>query len=397
MMPTPSRSIGADAAPARTAVSLARLSLSRFRCYRAATLEVDARPVVLTGPNGAGKTNLLEAISLLAPGRGLRRARLDELDRRPPDGAGDGEAWAVAARLKGPAGTIDIGTGREPGDGSQRRTVKIDGRLVRGQRALAEVVSVVWLVPAMDRLLEGGAGERRRFLDRLVYGFDAGHADRVAAYDRALSERARLLRADGPADAAWLAALEAQMAQHGIAIAAARREVAARLDRAVGVGPFPKARLAVVGPVEAWLEAVPALAAEETLAARLAESRGRDRESGGAAWGPHRADLKVDHPARGLAAAECSTGEQKALLISILLAHARAQGEALGSVPLLLLDEVAAHLDALRRAALFEELVGLGGQSWLTGTDEALFEGLGERAQFCRVRAGTLALAQAGR
>jgi DNA replication and repair protein RecF len=374
-------------APARLAVG--RLTLSQFRCYEAARIETDPRPVVLTGPNGAGKTNLLEALSFLAPGRGLRRARLGDVDRRAPSGATLG-LWAVAAELDGLTGRLSVGTGRE--DAAERRTVKIDGRKARGAAALAGHVAMVWLTPQMDRLFLEGPGARRRFLDRLVYGFDPDHAGRVAAYDHALRERTRLLR-EGPADAAWLAALEDTMARHGIAIAAARADAVARIDEALAgaSGPFPRARLGLQGALESWLGQGPALAAEDRLRAGLAASRRQDSETGGAALGPHRSDLAVRHAGNGMAAELCSTGEQKALLIAILLAHARLQAAQRGAAPIMLLDEVAAHLDELRRRALFAEILGLGAQAWLTGTDPALFAGLGEAAQFFAVRDARIA------
>ncbi|MEX2008950.1 MAG: DNA replication/repair protein RecF, partial [Dongiaceae bacterium] len=393
------------AVPARTTAvqgpagaALLRLDLSDFRCYARATIEVDARPVVATGPNGAGKTNLLEAISFLAPGRGLRHARLGAVDRRVTGEAAAANAaprpWAVAARLARPEGVIEIGTGRDPAAERPRRAVKIDGAFVRGPAAFADLVGVLWLTPDMDRLFLDGPAERRRFLDRLVYGFDPDHAARVAAYDHALRERARLLRdARGAGEAGWLAVLEEQMAARGVAIAAARRELVARLEIAIAaaVGRFPRPGLGVDGAVEQWLDAMPALAAEEALRDRLAAARRHDAETGGAAWGPHRSDFAVTHLGRGLPAAECSTGEQKALLISVVLAQARLQAAVRGAPPVLLLDEVAAHLDAVRRAALFDEILALGAQAWLTGTDEALFAPLGDDAQFLRVRDAAIA------
>jgi DNA replication and repair protein RecF len=389
-------SLRAAAAPARLAVT--RLTLTDFRLYAAARLVVDERPVVLTGPNGAGKTNLLEAISFLAPGRGLRRAKLAEIDRRvPPARATDRTpgAWALAATAATARGAVQIGTGRDAAsDSGERRLVRIDGAPAKTQAALAEHMSLVWLTPQMDRLFLEGSAPRRRFLDRLVYGFDPEHAQRVGTYEQAMRERARLLR-ERPADPAWLGALEERMAGHGIAIAAARRDVTARLDQVCRTSrePFPGARLAQAGEVAEWLETMPALAAEERLRERLAAARGIDGESGATTVGPHRGDFVVRHADKGLAAAECSTGEQKALLLAVLLAQARLQTELRGVAPVMLLDEVTAHLDATRRAALFAEIAALGVQAWLTGTDAALFAPLGEGAQFFGVADGEIAAA----
>ncbi len=377
--------------------AILRLALTDFRGYSAARLAVEAAPVVLTGPNGAGKTNLLEALSFLAPGRGLRRAKLGEIDRRVRNadgtmGAPAGGVWAVHAAAATPKGPIEIGTGREAGEGGERRIVRIDGATARSQAALAGHLTLVWLTPAMDRLfIEANAG-RRRFFDRLVYGFDPEHAARVSAYEQAMRERARLLR-DGPQDPAWLDTLEDTMATAGVAIAAARREVAARLDRvcAAAQGAFPAARLELEGEIESALESRPALAAEEAFRTRLAALRAQDRESGTTAVGPHRSDLMVRHASTGMAAAEGSTGEQKALLIAIVLGHARLQAELRAMAPVLLLDEVAAHLDRTRRAALFGELLALDAQTWLTGTDAELFAGLRGRGQFFAVADATLA------
>jgi DNA replication and repair protein RecF len=389
-----------EAAGGFQAVSVRRLDVTNFRCYPAARLDVDARPVVLTGPNGAGKTNLLEAISFLAPGRGLRRARLSEIDHRPGSAGVPIEAtgtlhatgwsagaWAVSTVLDTPSGEVHIGTGRDASSlSSERRVLRIDGVAARGQAALADHVTLVWLTPQMDRLFVEGASARRRFLDRLVLGFDRDHGTRVAEYEHALRERARLLR-DGPADPAWLAALEDTLARQGVAVAASRREVTQRLDRSCrdGIGPFPVARLALIGTAESWLATMPALAAEDRLRAELEAGRRIDRASGVTLVGPHRSDLAVRHGGRDVAAAECSTGEQKALLISILLAHARLQSMDRGQPPVMLLDEVAAHLDRGRRAALYDEISALGCQAWLTGTDEVLFDGLRGRAQFYQV------------
>jgi len=377
-----------DVAADRGIAAITRLTLSDFRCYARLRVDVGREPVVLTGPNGAGKTNVLEALSFLAPGRGLRRAKLTEPDRRATDGTSCGP-WAVAVMLETSLGTRSIGTGRE-GDGGERRSVRIDGRTAH-QKDLSAVLSVVWLAPDMDRLFLEGPSARRRFLDRLVFGFDPEHAGRVAAYEHCLRERSRLL-AEGSADPAWLDALEDGMARHGIAIAAARAMVAARLDRAAaeGIGPFPSAAVALTGDVHDWLAEMPALAAEERLRAALASARSMDAQLGGASAGPHRADLAVRFADKGRPAAECSTGEQKALLLSIILAVARELTVERGQPPLLLLDEVVAHLDGARRAALFDEIAALGAQAWLTGTDDELFAGLRGRAQFFRVLDATL-------
>jgi DNA replication and repair protein RecF len=376
------------------AVAVVRVSLSNFRCYGDLRLEPGREPVVLTGPNGAGKTNLLEALSFLAPGRGLRRAKLGEVDRRA--GALSTGPWAVATVVETPAGPVEIGTGREgrlaeDSGRTEKRIVKIDGNVQRGQVALGAQLAVIWMIPEMDRLFDDGPSPRRRFLDRLVVVFDPEHAGRIAAYEHALSERARLL-AEKSGDAAWLDALEDTMARHGIAVAAARGHTAQRLHRAAaqGIGPFPSARIAVTGEVDRWLAEMPALAAEDRLRDRLAASRGADAETGGASAGPHRSDLDVRFAAKDMPARQCSTGEQKALLISMLLAQARELKAERGAPPLLLLDEVVAHLDAARRGALFDEIAALQAQAWLTGTDDELFTGLRGRARFFRVADATV-------
>jgi DNA replication and repair protein RecF len=371
-------------------VGVRRLVLTEFRNYRSTRLDLDAGPVVLTGPNGAGKTNLLEAISFLSPGRGLRNARLSDVDRRGGSANGEVAPWAVAVTIETRRGAVRIGTGRESAE-DERRAVRIDGEPARGQAALAECLGVLWLTPQMDRLFLEGPGGRRRFLDRLVLGLDPAHAGRVARYEQAMRERSRLLR-DGVADPAWLRAVEETMAEQGVAVAAARREAVERLDRvcAEAEGPFPRACLDLQGTVEDWLGSMPALAAEEKFKAGLAESRTVDAASGGAGLGPHRSDLAVTHAEKRVAADQASTGEQKALLISIVLAQAGLQRELRGEPPILLLDEVAAHLDAARRDALFVILAGLESQTWLTGTDAALFAPLRETARFVSVADGAL-------
>jgi DNA replication and repair protein RecF len=381
-------------------VGVVRLVLTDFRNYRSARLDLDPGPVVVTGPNGAGKTNLLEAVSFLSPGRGLRHARLGEIDRRDGVTEPGAAGWTVAATVETRRGTIRIGTGRDAAVGLQptglsrggeRRVIRIDGEPARGQAALGERLGVLWLTPQMDRLFVEGPAGRRRFLDRLVLGLDPAHATRVAGYEQALRERSRLLR-DGPADPVWLVALEEVMAQQGVAVAAGRRDAIERLDRmcATADGPFPRARLNLVGTIEDWLGAMPALEAEERFKAALVQNRAGDALAGGAALGPHRSDLGVVHGEKGIAAESASTGEQKALLIAILLAHAALQRASRGEPPLLLLDEVAAHLDATRRAALFEALVELESQVWITGTDAALFAPLRQSARFLSVAEGTL-------
>ena len=391
--------------PRSGSVGVTRLALTDFRNYRAARLDLGAGPVVLTGANGAGKTNLLEAVSVLSPGRGLRNARLADIDRRSADGEA-GSCWAVAATVETRHGPVKIGTGRDPAVGAnlqpagstrgERRVVRIDGETARSQAALGEIIGVTWLTPQMDRLFIEGPSARRRFLDRLVLGLDPAHAARVSSYEHAMRERTRLLR-DGQAsnqlgDSAWLGAIEETMAAQGVAVAAARRDAVERLDDAcrAAEGPFPRARLSLAGTVEAWLDELPALAAEDRFRAALKNGRGVDAVAGGAIIGPHRSDLTVSHADRGIPADNLSTGEQKALLISLVLAHARLQRRTRGESPLLLLDEVAAHLDAARRDALFATLLALESQVWLTGTDAALFAPLHAAARFLSVSDGAL-------
>ena len=366
-------------------VALQQISLTNFRCYEHIKLKVDSRSVVLTGPNGAGKTNLLEAISLLAPGRGLRRARIEDMDRRHKlKNVGTSE-WSIAALIETPMGEIQIGTGRNKTAGS-RRIVRINGADTRSQNALAEYFDAVWLTPQMDRLFAEGAAERRRFFDRLAFGFDSAHAGRINAYNHAMRERMSLLRSNTGNDL-WLDKLEQSMAERGVAIAAARRELAARLDKAslCTSGCFPVAGVTAIGLVEGWLNNVPALEAEQRFAIELKKNRRRDGESGNTEFGPHRSDFFVVHIAKDLPAAQCSTGEQKALLIAIILANTRLHARERNRIPLLLLDEVAAHLDAKRRKALFDEIYNLGAQAWLTGTDLAFFESFGDNAQYVSV------------
>ncbi len=375
----------ADFAPGAQAFPLAvrRLVIGDFRNYSHARLVIEPGPVLLTGENGAGKTNLLEAVSMLTPGRGLRRARMAEMDRM------DGGPWTVAARVDSACGPVDIGTGRDP-DG-ERRIVRVNGAPAPAVSVLGDYMGVVWLTPQMDGLFQDSGSSRRRFLDRLVYGFDTGHAARVSACERAIRERARLLRVGGRDDA-WLSALEGRIAEYGVAIAASRRDLVARLNQVCqkSDGPFPGARLVLEGALDRWLEEKPAQEAEARCREALRAGRPEDSRSGGAAAGPQRSDLEVVHLGRDMPARLCSTGEQKALLIAIVLGHAALRTAELGAAPVLLLDEVAAHLDSLRRAALFERLLSLNGQFWLTGTDPDLFGSLASRAQSFSITAGSV-------
>jgi DNA replication and repair protein RecF len=373
--------------PALPPLALTRLTLTRFRSYPALDLGTQAPVVVLAGENGAGKTNLLEAISLLVPGRGLRGARMAELGHR--EAWGEAGPWAVAGRFATPLGPLTLGTGVEEPTAT-RRTFRLDGAAPRSQAEIAARVAAVWLTPQMDRLFQDGTAARRRFLDRLVWALEPAHAREVAAYETAMAERNRLL-AGGRADPAWLTALEDQMARHGVAVAAARRALAARLDAALAggvAGAFPAARVAVACSLDAALAEAPALAAEEMFRSALAAARAGDAAAGGARQGPHRADLSLTHASKGLPAALCSTGEQKALLVGLVLAHATLITAARGVAPILLLDEVAAHLDATRRAALFEALPTLGAQAFLTGTEAEVFRPLAAASLMLAVRPG---------
>jgi len=381
------------AAPALLAVR--QLRLTNFRNYQQLRLDCDVTPVVLVGDNGVGKTNLLEALSFLVPGRGLRRARLDEVGLRALSTTAPGLDWAVAATLDTPEGRLTVGTGLESPKsegGLLRRAVRIDGRPATSQTALGRHVAAVWLTPQLDRLFLDGSSERRRFLDRLVTALHPEHAGDVAAYENAQRQRARLL-AEGNRDPHWFTALEDTMARHGVALATNRADTVHRLDAAarLGVGPFPRATLAMKGEVDGWVATMAAIDAEDHLRARLAAVRLRDAEAGTTSVGPHRSDFTVWHLDLDLPAAEGSTGQQKAMLVSIALAHARLVALSRGKPPLLLLDEIAAHLDAERREALFDEVVALGVQSWMTGTDAALFKPLAGRAQILRVTGGSIA------
>lgn len=371
------------------------LQLTHYRNYAGADLDdLPCGPVVLCGMNGAGKTNILEAVSFLSPGRGLRTAKISELQNRETSlTAGP---WSISASIETQYGPVRIGTGRDGAD--DKRVVRINGESARGgQSAMTEYCSVLWLTPQMDRLFQDASSARRKFLDRMVFAFDPGHSGRMTRYENAMRQRSKLLQI-GNADPAWLDALEATMAETGIAIAAARQDFARRLQQAVDRTPadiqihFPRAHITLRGTVEELVRRVPALEVEDMLRYQLRESRAQDSISGGAATGPHKGDMYVVYDEKSMPADQCSTGEQKALLIGIVLAHARMIAAERGAAPILLLDEVAAHLDSDRRGLLYRILLDLGAQVWMTGTDMALFSPLGTAARYLDVSAGRVTL-----
>lgn len=349
------------------------ITLSRFRNYHHAQLDTGGHSVVLLGPNGAGKTNMLEAISLLTPGRGLRRAVLSDMDN-----ASDHACWGVSAELQGAQGAVQVGTGRDPEGSAEsaKRVVRIDGKNAKSQAELSRYFSALWLTPQMDNLFLEGGMARRKFLDRLVYSFDDEHASRINGYESAMRERNRLL-AQGRADALWLSALEQKMAEQSVAITVARVQAIEGVMHAMchASHPFPKASLSLSGKVESLLSEHPALQAEESFRHVLAESRMQDAQAGRALYGAHRSQLEVVHLEKNMHAERCSTGEQKAMLVSIVLAQASAGAAWHGRIPVLLLDEVPVHLDSARRTALYEALTATGAQCWLTGTDAETFNG----------------------
>jgi DNA replication and repair protein RecF len=376
-----------------TAAFIRRLTLTNFRSYHAAQVELaQAGPVVLTGANGAGKTNLIEAISLLASGRGLRRATTEELAFSEGDGA-----WAVNAELEGMLGLATLGTGIDPPageDSGSTRKCRIDRESVGSATAFADHLRVVWLTPAMDPLFNGPASERRRFLDRLVLAVDAQHSSRVAALERSLRSRNRLLE-DAHSDPHWLDAVEHETAEIAVAVAAARAETVTRLSGALKAAreaapEFPRAEIALEGWMEKLLPDHKALEIEDRYRALLKDNRARDAAAGRTLDGPHLSDLAITHAGKGIAASEASTGEQKALLIRLVLAHAGLIKDMTGFAPLLLLDEIVAHLDPARRAALYDALTKLGAQVWMTGADPAAFGDIVGRAQVFEVRSGTV-------
>lgn len=371
--------------------AIRKLTLTNFRNYGQLSLSLERGPVVLTGDNGAGKTNLLEAISFLTPGRGLRRAAHEDIAT-----ASASSGFAINAKVEGPFGEASIGTGTlsdQPGMVEPARRVRINGVPAKSADDLLEWLRIIWLVPSMDSLFNGPAGDRRRFLDRLVLAIDPQHGRRALDYEKAMRGRNRLL-AEGSRDDGWFEAIETQMAETGVAIASARMELvgllAGMVEKLPDDGPFPKSDIALDGVLESMVGTAPAVDIETAFIARLADNRARDRAAGRTLEGPHRSDLTVTHRPKAMPAALCSTGEQKALLTGMILSQARLVAEMTGATPILLLDEIAAHLDPGRRAALFSILTDLDCQAFMTGTDAALFSSLDGRAQFLDVKAGTV-------
>lgn len=366
-------------------VALSRLKLTDFRNYSSASLALDTRHVVLTGDNGAGKTNLMEAVSFLSPGRGLRRAAYGDIT-----GVGATGGFSIFAELDGMEGNVEIGTGIDASDETTARRLRINGTTAKAVDELTDHLRVLWLTPAMDGLFTGGSSDRRRFLDRLVLSLDPEHGRRASDFERAMRSRNKLLD-EGRFDPSWLSGIEEQMASLGIAMALARQEMLGLLTRLVEesreISPFPSASLQLSGFMDGQFSR-PSVDLEDEYAATLVANRYRDAGAGRTLEGPHRADLIVHHREKQMDAARCSTGEQKALLVGLVLAHARLVGNLTGHAPVLLLDEIAAHLDEGRRAALFDLIDGLGGQAFMTGTDRQMFAALGERAQFFTVADG---------
>src|ERR1700742_3183416 len=374
-----------------TASRIHRLTLTHFRNYRAASLQARGDVVVLVGANGAGKTNCLEAISFLAPGRGLRRATLDDV----ADNQGDG-SWAVSAEVEGALGLATLGTGIDAprGDTSTTRRCRIDRESVGSAAAFGDHLRMVWLTPAMDGLFMGSASERRRFFDRLVLAIDSEHSSRVSALERSLRSRNRLLEVRN-FDDHWCDAIERETAELAVAVAAMRGQTAMKLAamlRARGqASAFPSAEIALDGWMENALLAESALAVEDRYRQILRDARVRDAAAGRTLDGPHLTDLQVVYAPKSMPARDASTGEQKALLIGLVLAHATLVAEMTGIVPLLLLDEIVAHLDPARRKALFAELAKLGSQVWMTGADPAAFADIGAQGEIFEVDAGRIA------
>jgi DNA replication and repair protein RecF len=373
-----------------TPARIRRLTLSNFRSYRALQIAVGERPVVLVGPNGAGKTNLLEAISLLAPGRGLRRATLDEVACTDADGS-----WAISAEVEGGLGLATLGTGIEPPGATARegeaRKCRIDREPVSSATAFVDHLTVVWLVPAMDGLFSGPASDRRRFVDRLALAADASHGARVNGLERSLRARNRLLEEPSP-DPHWLDAVEHETAELAVAVAAGRADTVRRLGEALARREadtvFPSAHVSLAGWMEAELEALPALEVEDRYRAALRGNRARDAAAGRTLDGPHLSDLRVIYPGKNIPAADASTGEQKAMLIALILAHAGFVAAMRRTAPVLLLDDVVAYLDPARRRALYDRLEQIGSQVWMTGADPAAFSDIAPRADLIEVSPG---------
>ncbi|MFL5162098.1 MAG: DNA replication/repair protein RecF [Microvirga sp.] len=374
---------------------IARLILQDFRTYASLDLTVSRPLVALVGENGAGKTNVLEAISLFMPGRGLRRAELSEMARNEGPGS-----FAVSVTLDAPYGEHRLGTGLEPQGENARasRICRIDGMPASSPTAFAEYLRIVWLTPDLDALFRGAAGDRRRFLDRLVLAVDAEHGTRVNALERAVRSRNRVLE-ENPDDRLWLDALEREVAELAIAVAAARRETVERLASLIletreQESPFPFATMGLEGEIDALVATLPAVDAEDRYRAILRDYRSRDRAAGRTLVGPQASDLLVRHGPKDIPANTASTGEQKALLIGLVLAHARLVASMSGIAPFVLLDEVAAHLDPRRRAGLYDALETLGGQVWMTGADPGLFQELDGRADLLHVAPGHIVASQ---
>jgi DNA replication and repair protein RecF len=365
-----------------------RLSLTHFRNYRTATLQVTGDMVVLVGPNGAGKTNCMEAVSFLSPGRGLRRATLEDI----ADNQGDG-SWAVSAEVEGALGLATLGTGIDPptGEASNARRCRIDREPVGSATAFGDHLRMVWLTPAMDGLFMGAGSERRRFFDRLVLAIDSEHSSRVSALERSLRSRNRLLEVRNYDDH-WCDAIERETAELAVAVAASRGQTAAKLATMLHergtASAFPSAEIMLDGWMENALLQEPATAVEDRYREILRASRPRDAAAGRTLDGPHLTDLQVIYAPKSMPARDASTGEQKALLIGLVLAHATMVAEMTGIVPLLLLDEVVAHLDPNRRKALFGELAKLGAQVWMTGADPAAFVDIGPTGEIFDVESG---------
>lgn len=369
--------------------AITALTLENFRNYRTLSLHLKPQPVVLTGHNGAGKTNILEAISLLCPGRGMRNAKLRDMDNMAAGGA----PWVVACELTINSQTTRIGLGRDAEALSEKRILKIDGEKVTRHATLAEKACVQWLTPSMDQVFMEGGSARRKLLDRIVYGFEPEHAARVTQYEASMRERNKLLVDRGRADPYWLSVLEQQMAEHAVAITLARLDIIHRLSEhlAEPLAGFPRAEIALQGAIESWLgEGMSALDAESKLANRLMELRGIDGAAGRATEGSHRSHFHVIHKEKSLSVERCSTGEQKAVLLSLILAAARARLAWCGIGPILLLDEVVAHLDVDKRGQLFDLIRQSRIQAWMTGTDAADFQGLGADVTHLEITGGAV-------